>query len=114
MGFYIGVEPNVQIYVEDINPAGNRVILFVHGWPGNHNFFEYQFNQLPKMGYRCIGIDCRGFGRSDKPWAGYDYNCLADDLRGVVKALNLQDFILGGHSTGSQLVYGGYCPYLAG
>ena len=103
MGFYISVEPNARIYVEDLNPASNKIILFVHGWPGNHNLFEYQFNQLPKMGYRCIGIDCRGFGRSDKPWFGYDYNRLADDLRSVVDALNLQNFTLGGHSTGGAI-----------
>ena len=103
MGFYVGVESNVKIYVEDINPAGNKTILFIHGWPGNHNLFEYQFNQLPKMGYRCIGIDCRGFGLSDKPWGGYDYDKLSDDIRSVVDALKLQNFTLGGHSTGGAI-----------
>lgn len=103
VGFYVGVEPNVKIYVEDINPSGNKTILFIHGWPGNHNLFEYQFNQLPKMGYRCIGIDCRGFGLSDKPWGGYDYNRLSDDIRSVVDALKLQNFTLGGHSTGGAI-----------
>ncbi|NLI92355.1 MAG: alpha/beta hydrolase [Peptococcaceae bacterium] len=103
MGIYIGVEPHVKIYVEDINPAGNKTILFIHGWPGNHNLFEYQFNQLPKMGYRCIGIDCRGFGLSDKPWTGYDYNRLSDDIRCVVETLNLHNFVLGGHSTGGAI-----------
>ena len=103
VGFYVGVEQNVKIYVEDINPEGNETILFIHGWPGNHNLFEYQFNQLPKMGYRCIGIDCRGFGLSDKPWGGYDYNRLSDDIRSVVDALKLQNFTLGGHSTGGAI-----------
>ena len=50
MGYYIGVEQDVNIYVEDVNPVGNKIILLIHGWPGNHNLFEYQFNQLPKMG----------------------------------------------------------------
>ena len=103
MGFYISVEENVKIYVEDINPSGNKTILLIHGWPGNHNLFEYQFNQLPKMGYRCIGIDCRGFGLSDRPWNGYDYNQLSDDIRSVVDALKLQNFTLGGHSTGGAI-----------
>lgn len=103
MGSYIYVEPNVKIYVEDINPTGTKTILFIHGWPGNHNLFEYQFNQLPKMGYRCIGMDCRGFGLSDRPWNGYDYNRLSDDIRCVVDALNLQNFTLGGHSTGGAI-----------
>lgn len=104
MGYYICVEPNVKVFVEDLNPQGSKTILFIHGWPGNHNLFEYQFDQLPKMGYRCVGMDWRGFGLSDKPWGGYDYNRLSDDVRCVVEALQLQDFTLGGHSTG-----GGIC-----
>lgn len=103
MGFYVGVERNVNIYVEDLNPSGDKTILFVHGWPGSHRLFEYQFDQLPKLGYRCIGIDCRGFGMSDKPWHGYDYNRLADDIRIVVNTLQLRNFTLGGHSTGGAI-----------
>ncbi len=103
MGYYITVNTNVKIYVEDLNPAGNKTILFLHGWPGSNRLFEYQFNQLPKLGFRCIGIDTRGFGFSDKPWSGYDYNTLADDVKGVVDALGLQNFTLGGHSTGGAI-----------
>jgi non-heme chloroperoxidase len=102
-GIYVGVEPEVNIYVENINPTGSKTILFIHGWPGNHNLFEYQFNLLPKLGYRCIGLDCRGFGRSDRPWCGYDYNTLSDDIRCVVDTLHLHDFILAGHSTGGAI-----------
>lgn len=89
MGYYVNVN-NVNIYVEDLNPECKKAILFLHGWPGNHNLFEYQFNKLPKLGYRCIGIDIRDFGKSDKPFYGYDYNTLSDDVRGVVEALGLQ------------------------
>ncbi len=103
VGYYVTVEANVNIYVEDLNPGGMRTILFLHGWPGSSNLFEYQFNQLPKLGYRCIGIDTRGFGNSDRPWGGYDYNRLADDVRCVVNALKLQHFTLGGHSTGGAI-----------
>ncbi|AEG61716.1 alpha/beta fold hydrolase [Desulforamulus ruminis] len=103
MGYYIGVEPGVNIYVEDINPGGGKTIFFIHGWPASHKMFEYQFNQLPKMGYRCIGMDMRGFGKSDKPWSGYDYNRLADDVRCVVEALKLEGITLGGHSTGGAV-----------
>lgn len=103
MGFYIYVEPDVKMFVEDLNPDGRETILFVHGWPGNHRLFEYQFDVLPKMGYRCIGIDYRGFGYSDKPWSGYDYDRLADDLRRVVDAMKLTNFVLCGHSTGGAI-----------
>jgi non-heme chloroperoxidase len=103
VGYYVRVEPNVKIYVEDLNPVGKRTILFLHGWPGSHKLFEYQFNELPKMDYRCIGIDTRGFGDSDKPIGGYDYNRLADDVRCVVETLKLQNITLAGHSTGGAI-----------
>lgn len=103
MGYYIRVESEVRVYVEDINPTGEKIILFIHGWPANHNLFEYQFNKLPEMGYRCIGIDIRGFGNSDKPWEGYDYNRLADDVHCVIETLELQDIILAGHSVGGAI-----------
>ncbi|NMM64962.1 alpha/beta hydrolase [Clostridium sp. P21] len=103
MEYYVLVEPNVRIYVHDLNPEGKKTILFLHGWPGNHKLFEYQFDKLPKMGFRCIGIDTRGFGNSDKPYGGYDYNRLSDDVRCVVNALKLNNFTLAGHSTGGAI-----------
>lgn len=103
MGKYIRVEPDVKVYVEDLNPYGEKTIVFLHGWPGSHELFEYQFNQLPKMGFRCIGIDQRGFGKSDRPLTGYDYDTLADDVRCVIEALGLQDVTLLGHSTGGAI-----------
>lgn len=103
MGYFVEVEPNIRIYVEDLNPEGGTPIVFIHGWPANHKMFEYQFTQLPRKGYRCIGIDLRGFGYSSKPWSGYDYNRSADDVRCVVETLDLQDFILCGHSTGGAI-----------
>lgn len=103
MGYYIRVEPNVKIYVEDLNEECEKTILFLHGWPGSNKLFEYQFDQLPKMGYRCIGIDTRGFGESDKPYSGYDYNRLADDVRYIIEALKLSNITLAGHSTGGAI-----------
>lgn len=103
MGYYIIVEQNVKIYLEDLNPGGNKTILFIHGWPANHNLFEYQFDKLPQMGYRCIGIDIRGFGNSDKPWSGYSYDRLADDIRCIVETLRLKNITLAGHSVGGAI-----------
>jgi non-heme chloroperoxidase len=86
----------VSINIEDVGTG--RPIVFIHGWPVNHEMFEYQFTELPKHGYRCIGIDLRGFGDSDKPWNGYSYDTMADDLRAVLDNLNLQNVVLVGFS----------------
>ena len=55
------------------------------------------------MGYRCIGIDWRGFGNSDKPFDGYTLDRLAKDIRVVVETLQLQNIALVGHSTGGSI-----------
>jgi len=91
----------VNINVEDI--GAGKPIVFIHGWPVNHKMFEYQFTELPKHGYRCIGIDLRGFGDSDKPWDGYNYNSMADDVKAVLDTLNLQNVTLVGFSMGGAI-----------
>lgn len=95
----ITVEQGVNVFVNDINPSGDKTVIFMHGWPASHELFEYQYNMLPKVGYRCIGIDSRGFGNSDKPWSGYQYDRLADDLFQVIRRLNVRNITLLGHST---------------
>ncbi|WP_343348845.1 hypothetical protein [Terrisporobacter petrolearius] len=41
MEYYINVEKDVKIFVEDINSKCEKTIMFVHGWPLNHNMYEY-------------------------------------------------------------------------
>ena len=103
MGYFVTVEQGVKLYVEDINPEGKKTIVFLHGWPLSHKQFEYQFNILPALGYRCIGIDWRGFGNSDKPMSGYNFNRLADDIGTVISTLQLTNVTLVGHSTGGAI-----------
>lgn len=100
---YIEVEKGVNIFISDLNPGTEKTVLFIHGWPVNSNMFEYQFNQLPQCGFRCIGMDLRGFGRSDRPWEGYSYNRLADDIRSVIDTLGLENITLLGFSMGGAI-----------
>lgn len=93
----ITTAPNVQLHVEDWGQG--QPIVFLHGWPLSHEMFEYQINQLGND-YRCIMIDRRGFGQSDKPWTGYDYDTLADDLQVVFEELDLHNITLVGFSMG--------------
>lgn len=88
----------VELYYEDMG-AGSPVIL-IHGWPLTHAMWEYQFMPLTQNGYRVISYDRRGFGMSDKPAEGYDYNTLADDLKGLIDGLELDNVTLVGFSMG--------------
>jgi pimeloyl-ACP methyl ester carboxylesterase len=47
-----------------------------------------------------ISYDRRGFGRSDQPWSGYDYDTLADDLDTLMRHLDLREATLIGFSMG--------------
>ena len=78
---------------------GNPVVL-IHGWPLSAASWEYQLAELPLHGVRAIAYDRRGFGLSSKPWDGYDYDTLADDLKALLDHLDLQNVTLVGFSMG--------------
>jgi non-heme chloroperoxidase len=101
--YYVEVQRNVKILVQDLNPDGKKPIVFIHGWPVNHKMFEYQFNVLPQYGFRCIGLDLRGFGGSDRPWEGYSYDRLADDVFKVIESLKVKAVTLVGFSMGGPI-----------
>jgi non-heme chloroperoxidase len=63
--------------------------------------WEKQKIALLAQGYRTISYDRRGFGRSDKPAFGYDYDTFASDLDKVLRQLDLRDAVLVGHSMGT-------------
>ncbi len=89
---------SVQIYYED-HGAGKPVVL-IHGWPVSGQMWENQVHHLAGNGFRCITYDRRGFGQSDKPWAGYEYDTFAQDLDTLINTLNLTDVTLIGFSMG--------------
>lgn len=89
---------DINLYYED-QGSGKPVVL-VHGWPLNGASWERQTTALLAAGYRVITYDRRGFGRSDKPGSGYDYDTLASDLATVIRKLALKDVTLVGFSMG--------------
>lgn len=101
--YYQRVSKDVKIAVNDINPSGKCTVLFIHGWPLTSEVFEYQYNILPKYNFRCISVDLRGFGKSDKPFEGYCYDDLADDIYKVIKNLDVKSLILVGFSMGGAI-----------
>ena len=88
----------VNIFYEDWG-QGNPVVL-IHGWPLDHTMWEHQAVALAKAGKRVIAYDRRGFGRSSRPWTGYDYDTLAADLNALLEELDLNNVTLVGFSMG--------------
>lgn len=100
MNHLIEVAPHVKLNVVDWGEG--KPLVFIAGWPFDHRSYEYQFTQLSKK-YRCIGIDMRGYGFSDKPWGEYNYDIFAQDILKVLEKLNIKDALLIGHSTGGAI-----------
>jgi non-heme chloroperoxidase len=80
--------------------GSGQPIVFSHGWPLSADAFEDQMLFFAERGYRAIGHDRRGHGRSSQPFEGNDLSTYADDLAELVEHLDLKDAIHVGHSTG--------------
>lgn len=59
-------------------------VVLIHGWPLSGDSWDPVALALAENGFRAIAYDRRGFGRSDQPWTGYDYDTFADDLSAVI------------------------------
>ncbi len=88
----------VNIYYKDW--GSGQPVLFSHGWPLDADMWDSQLNFLAERGYRAIAYDRRGFGRSDQPWEGYDYDTFADDIHALIEHLQLDNITLAGFSMG--------------
>ena len=89
---------DINLYYED-HGAGKPVVL-IHGWPLSGQSWEKQTTALVAAGHRVITYDRRGFGMSDKPTFGYDYDTFAADLHQLITKLDLHDVTLAGFSMG--------------
>lgn len=90
---------DVELHYEDTGGTGRPVVL-IHGWPLSGRSWADQVPALTEAGYRVVTYDRRGFGESDKPEKGYDYDTFADDLKELLDELDLRDASLVGFSMG--------------
>ena len=89
----------ITLHYEDTGGDGRPVVL-IHGWPLSGASWSEQVGALTDAGLRVITYDRRGFGDSEKPESGYDYDTFAADLAGLLDGLDLNDVTLVGFSMG--------------
>jgi non-heme chloroperoxidase len=94
----IKTRDGTELYYKDW--GAGKPVVFSHGWPLSADAWEDQMMFLAAHGYRCIAHDRRGHGRSSQPWNGNDMDTYADDLAALVEALDLNNAVHVGHSTG--------------
>jgi len=95
---YVKTQDDVNLYIKDWGQG--RPVILMHGWPLSADSFDDLSLAIVNAGMRAIAYDRRGFGRSDQPWTGYDYDTLADDLKSVIEQTGAQDATLVGFSMG--------------
>ena len=96
----ITTRDGTQLYVKDWGPKTGRPVIMMHGWPLTSDTWDDFAVVAADAGFRAISYDRRGFGRSEQPWDGYEYDTLADDLADVIEATGAQDAALFGFSMG--------------
>lgn len=79
-------------------------VVLLHGWPETSLMWRHV---LPALNGRhtLIAPDLRGYGRTDAPKAGYDKRTMAEDVRGLVRALGYERVALVGHDRGARVAH---------
>ena len=95
---HVTTKDGVRLYLKDWGVG--RPVILVHGWPLSSDTWDEVALALAGAGMRAIAYDRRGFGRSDQPFRGYDYDTLSDDLATVIDAAGGTDTAIVGFSMG--------------
>lgn len=104
---YAKAKDGTMLYHKDWGEG--RPVVLIHGWPLSGDSFDDLAVALADRGFRAIIPDRRGFGRSDQPWNGHDYDTYADDIAavlehcGIAEPVSLVGFSMGGGEVASFL-----------
>ncbi|MFL6789470.1 MAG: alpha/beta fold hydrolase [Sphingomicrobium sp.] len=96
----ITTKDGTRIFYKDWGPKDAQPIVFHHGWPLSADDWDNQMMFFLKEGFRVIAHDRRGHGRSDQTDGGNEMDTYASDVDDLVTALDLENAIHIGHSTG--------------
>jgi pimeloyl-ACP methyl ester carboxylesterase len=88
-----GININYEIVGE-----GPVTLLFMHCWGGSGRVFKLLAPHLAASNIRCILLDLRGHGDSDKVDTGYTNQQFAMDVLGVADAVGADKFVMVGFS----------------
>jgi 2-(acetamidomethylene)succinate hydrolase len=75
--------------------------LFLHGITSNAAVFDPVVIRLSRQ-LRCIAVDQRGHGLSDKPESGYSARDFSEDVIALIETLNVGPAVIIGHSLGAR------------
>ena len=85
-----------------IEAGSGKPLVLIPGWSQTAAQFKHQIEGLSDK-YRVIAIDMRGHGESDKPQTGYRLRDFTEDVRQLIKNLELRKPAYVGHSWGGNI-----------
>lgn len=91
---------NLNIHYERFGKG--RTLLFLHGWGTNGASFAPLFKGLENQ-FEIVHLDFPGFGLSDEPQRAYNLTDYTEMTLAFIKALDLKDPVLIGHSFGGRV-----------
>jgi pimeloyl-ACP methyl ester carboxylesterase len=98
----------LRLHFELVGPEDGRPIVLVHGFASDYelNWVGTRWQEtLTEAGWRVIGLDCRGHGRSAKPHdpAAYARPTMAEDVVRVLDHLRIGRADYLGYSMGARI-----------
>lgn len=93
----------VDIFYRDVG-AGDRTLVLLHGYPETGDALAPAVAALGAR-YRLIIPDLRGFGRSQRPPAGYDKKTVATDVKLLIDQLGIKRVDMVGYDIGGRVAY---------
>lgn len=91
----------VKLYYEEV--GSGPAMVFVHGWTCDLSHFAPQVAHYSRR-FRCVSVDLRGHGESDKPEQTYTIEAFADDVAWMCAELGVARAVFAGHSMGGAIV----------
>ncbi|MGH7765486.1 MAG: alpha/beta fold hydrolase [Candidatus Dormibacteraceae bacterium] len=98
----------VRLYYEVHGPENGMPLVVVHGFASSYrlNWVGTRWQEaLTTAGFRVIGLDCRGHGRSDKPHdaAAYRIDVMAADVDRLLDEVDIPTASYLGYSMGARI-----------
>jgi len=95
---FIDLDTGIRMHFRD--GKNGKPLLFIPGLAATLDSWNYQVLDLHDR-FRCICVDMRGHGDSEKPCSDYSYDEMCRDVRALLVALDLRDVTLVGWSMGA-------------
>lgn len=96
----IAIKNNISAYSN--GDPKNYPLIFIHGFPFEHNMWHNQINSL-SSGYYCISYDIRGLGESPAGDGQFTMEMFVDDLINIIEKMNLRKPVVCGLSMGGYI-----------